>query len=78
MMTVVEPNKENRLLVISYDLEGGSAGSEHVQLDGMNSDKFFERHFRYRPGFHYLFAVALFDFSGKTVAVERLEIGGDK
>jgi len=47
-------------------------------LDGTAADKYFERHFKYSPGWHYLFAVALYNSKGKTVAVERLEIGGNQ
>jgi hypothetical protein len=78
LLATVEPNAENRLLVISWDLEGGGAGSEHVQLDGADADKFFERHYRYEPGMHYVFAVALYNNMGKTVAADHIEIGGAK
>src|SRR3954470_4185904 len=60
LLTTVEPNAENRILVIAWDLEGGSAGSEQIQLDGKDADKFFERHYNYRPGMHYIFVASLY------------------
>jgi hypothetical protein len=77
LLAAVEPNAENRRLVISWDLESGGAGSEHIQLDGLNADKFFERHYRYEPGMHYLFEVALYNNMGKIVAADHFEIGGN-